>query len=154
MFAARQFWGHTVYRSSWCWFFIHSLSGARVPHLVARQPVRRVATHALGEQTPLSLSSPAILTRPHSHTNMTSSKTWLQRKLDEPCVCHSGRSYRSCCLRHEVAYLVIGTVAAFALFGTHDLGLIAVIPILLIAALAGWFVSRYFRRSHKNDKKS
>jgi hypothetical protein len=84
---------------------------------------------------------------------MTSSKTWLQRKLDAPCRCYSGRSYRSCCLRRESAYLVIGVVAALALFGTHEFGLIAVIPIFVVAALAGWLVTRYFRRGRQNDKK-
>jgi len=36
---------------------------ARVPQLVARHPVLRDATHALGEQTPLLVSSLAILSR-------------------------------------------------------------------------------------------
>jgi len=84
---------------------------------------------------------------------MTSSKTWLQRKLDEPCECHSGRSYRSCCLRRETAYFVIGAVAALALFGAHEAGLIAVIPIIVVAALAGWLVTRHYRRLPPKDQK-
>jgi hypothetical protein len=65
IFAARQFGSHGVCRSSWCLLFVHLLSGARVPQLVARHPVLRDATHALGEQTPLLVSSLAILSRRH-----------------------------------------------------------------------------------------
>ncbi len=65
-FDARQFWGHGVDKSSWCLFFDHYwLSGAQVPLPVARLPAPRDATHAhFGEQTPLSPSTKAILTRP------------------------------------------------------------------------------------------
>ena len=72
IFAARQFGNHGVCRSSWCLLFVHSLFGARVPQLVARQPVLRVATHALGEQTPLLVSSTAILSRHRYHDNEVS----------------------------------------------------------------------------------
>src|SRR5208283_2743837 len=75
---ARQFWSHGVCRSSWCLLFVLSLFGARVPQPVARQPVLRVATHALGEQTPLSLSSPAILTR-HPRTTTYEIETARKR---------------------------------------------------------------------------
>jgi hypothetical protein len=84
---------------------------------------------------------------------MTSSTTWLQRKLGEPCGCHSGRSYRSCCLRLETAYFVISAAAALALFGTYDAGLIVVIPIIVVAALAGWLVSRRYRRAARRPEK-
>src|SRR5437867_2515498 len=61
-FAARQFGGRGVCRFSWCLLFVLWLFGARVPQLVARHPALRDATHAyFGEQTPLSLSSPAIV---------------------------------------------------------------------------------------------
>jgi hypothetical protein len=46
---------------------------------------------------------------------MTSFRTWFQRKLDEPCGCHSGRAYRSCCSRRETAYFAIATLTALAL---------------------------------------
>ena len=84
---------------------------------------------------------------------MTSTKTWLQRKLDEPCGCHSGRSYRSCCLRREAAYFIIGAVAALALFGAPDAGLVAVIPIMVVAALVGWLVTRHCRRPPQKDQR-
>ena len=65
-FAARQFLGCGVGRSPCCFFFIHCLSGARVPPSAARCRSRG-ATHAYsGEQAPFSLSSPAILSRCHS----------------------------------------------------------------------------------------
>jgi hypothetical protein len=82
---------------------------------------------------------------------MTPSKTWLQRKLDEACGCHSGRAYRSCCLRREAVYFIIGALAALALFGAHDSGLIAIIPIIVVAALAGWLVTRHYRRLRQKD---
>src|ERR1039458_5353390 len=57
-----------VCRSSSCLLFDHSLFGARVPQLVARHRLHG-ATHAYsGEQTPCSLSSPAILSRRMSRT--------------------------------------------------------------------------------------
>ena len=64
---ARQFGGRGVGRSSWCWLFVHSFSGAQVPSLVARRPdSTRAATHAHpGARTPLALSAKAILTRHH-----------------------------------------------------------------------------------------
>ena len=58
-----SFGGRGVDTSSWCLLFVLMLSGAQVPQLVARHRSRG-ATHAYsGEQTPLSLSPKAILTR-------------------------------------------------------------------------------------------
>jgi positive regulator of sigma E activity len=54
-------------------------------------------------------------------------------------------------LRREVAYFVILVLAALALFGTHDFGLVAVIPIFVVAALAGWLVTRHYRRGPQKD---
>jgi hypothetical protein len=68
-FCGSTVWVSRVCRSSWCLLFVHSLFGARVPQLVARQPVLRVATHALGEQTPLLVSSTAILSSQHDAMN-------------------------------------------------------------------------------------
>ena len=85
---------------------------------------------------------------------MTSPKTRLQRKLYEMCGCHSGKTYRSCCLRRETAYLVIGAVAALALFGAHDAGLVAVIPIIVVAALVGWLVTLHYRRVSQKYQKN
>jgi hypothetical protein len=84
---------------------------------------------------------------------MTTSTTWLQRKLDEPCACYSGYRYRSCCLRREAAYFIIGALAALALFGTHDLGLIVAIPIFVLVGVMGWLVSRHYQRAHTDEKK-
>jgi len=44
-------------------------------------------------------------------------------------------------------------VAALALFGAHEAGLIAVIPIIVVAALAGWLVTRHYRRLPPKDQK-
>jgi hypothetical protein len=79
-------------------------------------------------------------------------KTWLLRKLDEPCGCHSGKAYRFCCLHREIAYFVIGVVTALALFSAHDVGLLAIIPIILIAALAGGIVARHYRRATQKEQ--
>jgi disulfide bond formation protein DsbB len=68
---------------------------------------------------------------------MKSAKAWLAKKFIEPCACSSGRSYHQCCYRRESVYFVIGVLAALALFGARELpGLIAVVPILVLAAFA------------------
>ena len=70
IFAARQVWGCGVCMSSWCQFFDQSLSGARVPRLVARHRLRGATRVCPGERTPCLLSSPAILSRRHYNNPM------------------------------------------------------------------------------------
>ena len=84
VFAARQLWVRGVCRSSWCWLFVHLWSGACIPQVVARPPAPQVATHVYsGEQTPLSLPSKAILSRPTriyeltGHTRLQVHQTFL-----------------------------------------------------------------------------
>jgi hypothetical protein len=75
-------------------------------------------------------------------------KTWLTRKLVEPCACHSGRAYRECCYRRETIYFVVGVAAAAALFGAHQWpALLAIVPVLLIAAVAAKVHFDRLRRS-------
>jgi hypothetical protein len=56
-------------------------------------------------------------------------------------------------LRREAGYFVIGAIAALALFGTHDAGFLAVIPLIIVAALAGWLVTRHYRRFQPKDQR-
>ncbi|MBI1175822.1 hypothetical protein GC207_00125 [bacterium] len=81
---------------------------------------------------------------------MNSPKMWLRQKLAAPCACPSGRSYRSCCLRREIALFMIGVVAAAILFAAHDRGWAFVVTVISGAAVLGWVVGRRFRRP-RND---
>ncbi len=42
-------------------------------------------------------------------------------------------------------------MAAIALFGAHDVELLALFPIIVIAAIAGWLVSRHYQRAPQKD---
>ena len=73
--------------------------------------------------------------------------SWFTNRLMEKCACGSGRSYRGCCLRRELAFAGIGVIAAAALFAGFS-GLnrwtfaMTVCGVLAAAGLAGWWVQR------------
>ena len=69
IFAARQVWRRAVCMTSWCWLFVSVWLRTRVPQPVARHRPRGANHVYAGEQTSLSLSSPAILSRHHAHAN-------------------------------------------------------------------------------------
>jgi hypothetical protein len=64
-------------------------------------------------------------------------------KLSDKCACGSGKLYRSCCLRLETAYLVIGAFAGLALFGAHHEGPIVVVSIFLVAGVLGLLAKKF-----------
>ena len=75
---------------------------------------------------------------------------WVRNKLLERCACGSGRPYRSCCLRRELALAGIVVIAAAALFaGVSGLNrwtfTVTVCGVLTAAGLAGWWVQRRFK---------
>jgi membrane protein implicated in regulation of membrane protease activity len=78
---------------------------------------------------------------------------WLKGKMGENCGCHSGMPYRECCFRKERAFLVIGVIAASALFGSYDAGFPVFVPVLLLSAVAGWLVSRHYARQAEQRNK-
>ena len=79
---------------------------------------------------------------------MNTPKTWLAGKLSERCACGSRQSYSRCCCHRESVYLVLGIVAALALFGAHEIPeLLIAVPILVVVA----FVAKlYFDRKRRN----
>ena len=83
---------------------------------------------------------------------MKTHPTWLSGKMAEKCGCRSGMPYRECCFRKERGFLIIGTIAAVALFGSYDVGLAAFIPVLVLSALAGWLASRHYTRQAERRK--
>ena len=117
VFAARQFWGHGVDTSSWCWLFVRSLYGAQVPPPVARHRSRG-ATHAhAGEQTPLSLSAKAILTRHVKERPLPSTPGQLLEQLfvifPEYRTCYDGPIHDDTPTYHSVV------IAFVPFFGAH-----------------------------------
>ena len=72
--------------------------------------------------------------------------------MAESCGCRSGMPYRDCCFRRERAFLIIGSIAAVALFGSFDVGLAAFIPVLVLSAIAAWLVSRHYARQAERRK--
>jgi uncharacterized membrane protein YeaQ/YmgE (transglycosylase-associated protein family) len=73
----------------------------------------------------------------------------LTTKLNEKCACGSGKAYRTCCLRLEIIYLVIGVLAAVVLFFAHVNGRVnssvLVVAVLLFAGLAGWLAKQFLK---------
>jgi hypothetical protein len=74
---------------------------------------------------------------------------WLTTKLNEKCACGSGKAYRTCCMRLEIIFLVIGTLAALILFFGHGNGLVndsvIVVAVLLFVALVGWLAKKILK---------
>lgn len=84
---------------------------------------------------------------------MASPREWLQRKLNEPCACSSGRPYRKCCVRKEAFYFLISAVATVLLLGYRHMGVIRVVVVLILSAAAGVLVNRHFKQSGHDDEK-
>jgi len=75
---------------------------------------------------------------------------WLATKLNESCVCGSGKSYRLCCLFREIVYLLIAALVAAALFlgaGGMDAGVYirVMLAVLTVAGVLGWLVCRWLK---------
>jgi len=76
--------------------------------------------------------------------------SWFTNRLMEQCDCGSGRAYRRCCIRREMAFAGIGVIAAAALFaGVSGLNrwtfAMTVCGVLAAAGLAGGRDQRRFK---------
>lgn len=75
---------------------------------------------------------------------------WLTTKLTEKCPCNSGKTYRDCCLRREMAFFAIFCLAALALFagvaGQNAVTFtVVLVVVLVVAGFAGWLVKRWLK---------